>query len=163
MLLGILSDTHNELARTRVAVEVLRQAGVEGLIHCGDLASTPILEICSCLPLWFVFGNHDADSASELKFAAAELHATCLGWGDVILLGGRTLGVVHGHLTLDIKRITRDSPEVLFCGHSHLAGELTIDGLRRINPGALHRAAKFTVAVFETTNSHVQWLEIPRS
>ncbi|MBA4031965.1 MAG: metallophosphoesterase [Planctomyces sp.] len=163
MLLGILSDTHNEFARTRVAVDLLREAGAEGLVHCGDLASPLVVETCACLPLWFVFGNHDADSAAELKVAAAEFGATCLGWGDVILLGGRRLGVAHGHLTFDIKRVARDSPEVLFCGHSHLAGEFTIDGLRRINPGALHRAVKLTVAVFDTINGKVQWLEVPRS
>ncbi len=39
MRLGILSDTHDELERTRVAIALLRRAGAEALIHCGDLSS----------------------------------------------------------------------------------------------------------------------------
>ncbi len=65
MRLGILSDTHNELARTRMAVQLLCDEGAEALVHCGDLSSPPIVAACAVLPFWFVFGNHDAARAGE--------------------------------------------------------------------------------------------------
>ena len=83
MLLGILSDTH-ELERTRTAVAMLQAAGVRALIHCGDLASPPILAACAVLPVHFVFGNHDADSVPLLRQAAMELGAVCLNWGGIV-------------------------------------------------------------------------------
>jgi putative phosphoesterase len=67
MRLGILADTHDELARTRLAVRMLLDAGAEALVHCGDLASPPIVEAITTLPSWFVFGNHDADMVPALQ------------------------------------------------------------------------------------------------
>jgi putative phosphoesterase len=72
MRLGILSDTHDELARTRMAVQLLRDEGAEAMIHCGDLATPPIVTACAVLPCWFVFGNHDADNVPALRQAAAD-------------------------------------------------------------------------------------------
>lgn len=72
MRLGILSDTHDELARTRLAVRMLRDARAEVLIHCGDLASPAIVESIATMPSWFVLGNHDADSVPALQQSAVE-------------------------------------------------------------------------------------------
>ena len=47
MLLGILSDTHNQVDRTRQALNLLRAEGAEALIHAGDLNSEPIVFISS--------------------------------------------------------------------------------------------------------------------
>src|SRR5262245_12700791 len=113
MRLGILADTHNELARTRLAIRQLRDAGAEALIHCGDLANGPIVETLSVLPAWFVFGNHDADMVRELE-RAAEIHGvTCLGWGGVVELAGKRIGLAHGHMTVDILRVVADRADLL--------------------------------------------------
>src|SRR5688572_17834641 len=102
MLLGILADSHDKLARTQAAVELLRAAGAEALVHCGDLASPPIVAACAVLPTYFALGNHDADNVPALKQAAADFGAVCLGWGGVAELGGRRVGVAHGHMTVDV-------------------------------------------------------------
>src|SRR5262245_59197888 len=99
MILGIISDTHDKKKRTKLAVEMLQDAGAEALIHCGDFVEGRILEACAVLPLWFVFGNNDVDNVHELKDAAEESGAVCLGWGGVVELGGKRIGVTHGHLT----------------------------------------------------------------
>lgn len=160
MRLGILADTHDELARTRRAVAVLRDAGAEALVHCGDLASVPVVEACSAPPLWFVFGNHDADSVPELRRAAADLGAVCLGWGGVLDLAGKRIGVAHGHLTMDVRRVLADRPEFLFTGHAHFPSDAIVDSVRRINPGALHRADAFTVALLELQAGKLRFLSV---
>ena len=71
MRIGILSDTHDELARTHRAVALRRDVGVEALIHCGDFIEPKIVSVCSALPLWFVFGNNDSDSIPEFEFTTA--------------------------------------------------------------------------------------------
>lgn len=78
MRLGILSDTHDELARARLAVRMLLDAGAEALVHCGDLAGPPIVEALAALPAWFVLDHH-ADSVPALERAAAEFGPVCLG------------------------------------------------------------------------------------
>lgn len=122
MRLGILSDTHDELTRTRIAVHLLRDAGAEELVHCGDLASPAIVEALAVLPAWIVFGNHDADMVPALQRAAAEFGPVCLGWGGVVDLGGKRVGVAHGHMTTDVRRVLAEQPEFLLSGHSHFRG-----------------------------------------
>jgi uncharacterized protein len=161
MRLGILSDTHDELTRTRVGVQMLRDAGAAALIHCGDLASPPIVEVLAVLPCWFVFGNHDADTVPALRRAAAEFGPVCLGWGGLVELGGRRIGVAHGHMTTDMRSVLAERPEFLLSGHSHLPSDTTVGTVRRINPGALHRADEFTVALLDLKSGELQLLRVP--
>lgn len=161
MHLGILADTHDELARTRHAVKLLRDAGAEALIYCGDLASAPIIEACAELPFWFALGNHDADSVPELRVCAARLNAICVGWGGVVELADKRIGVAHGHLTNDVRRVLAQRPDLLLTGHAHSPSDAIISGVRRINPGALHRADEFTVALLDLNSGELRLLRVP--
>jgi uncharacterized protein len=160
MKLGILSDTHNELARTQRAVEMLRTEGAEVLIHCGDLSSPPIVAACSVLPFYFVLGNHDADSVPTLQRAAVEFGAMCLGWSGLIELCGKKLGVAHGHMTVDVRRVLAEEPSYLLSGHAHYPTDTMIGNVRRINPGALFRAEEYTVALLDLETSGLSILRL---
>ncbi len=161
MRLGILADTHDELTRARAAVALLRAQGAEALIHCGDLASPPIVEMLAGLPSWFVFGNHDADMVPHLERAAAEFEVGCLGWGGVVELAGKRIGVAHGHMSMDVRRVLAARPDYLLSGHAHITFDRVSEGVRRINPGALHRADEFTVALLEAEAGEVRFLRVP--
>jgi putative phosphoesterase len=160
MRLGILADTHDELTRTRVAVALLQAKGAEALIHCGDLASAPIMAVLATLPSWFVFGNHDSDMVPHLTQAAADFGVVCLGWGGVVELAGKRVGVAHGHMSLDVQRVLAARPDYLLSGHSHIASDSVDGAVRRINPGALHRADEFTVALLELETGEVQFVRV---
>ena len=160
MRLGILSDTHDELDRTIRAVRLLRDAGADAIVHCGDITGPAILRVCAAVPCWFVFGNNDSDSVPALREAAANYGAICLGWGDTFEIGARRVGVVHGHMTSDVRRVLSQRPEFLLSGHSHIPTDVTVDGVRRINPGALHRADTLTVAVLELPGGALRTLDV---
>lgn len=162
MRLGILSDSHDKLARVERAVALLLDAGAEALVHCGDLTSPPIVEAISALPAWFVLGNNDADSAPYLELAANDSGVACLGWGGVIELAGRHVGVVHGHLSVDVRRVLATRPDYLLSGHSHLASDCMAGGVRRINPGALHRAGEYTVALLDLETGEARFLVVEK-
>src|SRR5579871_942509 len=162
MRLGILSDTHDELDRTRRAVQLLCDAGAEALVHCGDLASPPIVAACAALPGWFVLGNHDADGVPALRQADAEAGVVCLGWGGVVALAGKRVGVAHGHLTADVRRVLAERPDYLLTGHAHYPSDGAAGAVRRINPGALHRADAYTVAVLEVESGLLEFLRVDR-
>jgi uncharacterized protein len=160
MRLGILSDTHDELSRTRAAIQMLRDEGAEALIHCGDLASPPIVAACAALPFWFVFGNHDADEVPDLKQAALEAGAVCLGWVGEVELDGQLIAVVHGHMRYDVRQALATRPHYLLSGHSHIASDRREGLVRRINPGALHEAEQFTVALLDLQDDELRFLTI---
>lgn len=162
MRIGILSDSHNHLERTRAAVRILVEAGAETLIHCGDLATPEIVVACAVRPFYFVFGNHDGASAPHLEAAARAAGATCLGWGGVIELAGKRIGVIHGHLATDRKRIEAERPEYLLSGHTHAALDWMDGPTRRINLGALFRASEFSVALLDLGTGSLQFLPVPR-
>ena len=44
MLIGILSDTHDQVVRTRRAVSILTHAGAAALVHCGDLTTPEVVD-----------------------------------------------------------------------------------------------------------------------
>lgn len=160
MLIGILSDTHDEHFRTRIAVEKLGELGAEALIHCGDVTTIGILETLSALPTHFVFGN--CDRVAELRRGADEFGLTCLGDGGIVEFQGKRLAVTHSHLNSEVQRLLNEEPDYLFSGHSHIANVWREGNTRRINPGALHRAGTYTVGLLNLESDEFEFIEIPR-
>jgi uncharacterized protein len=161
MRVGIISDTHDQLARTLTAVEKLIAAGATSLIHCGDLTRADIVTACSALPTAYVLGNNDADWAG-LKRAIHTTNGTFLEWGGEVLHAGKRLAITHGHMRSDVRRLLAAKPDYLLTGHSHIAHDFREGPTRRINPGALHRADKFTVALLDLETDELQYLMIDR-
>lgn len=156
MLLGVLSDTHDQYARTRAAIELLRAKGVGAIVHCGDLCSEPILDLLAGeLPAWFVFGNNDWDTTG-LANTAKHLGLTCLGSHGVIELAGRKIGVAHGDRQNPLRELTT-TPGLrwLLTGHTHHAHDDLEGTIRYVNPGALHRTRSPSVATIDLINDAV--------
>lgn len=162
MKLGILSDTHNQLERTRRAVAMLAEARAEVLVHCGDITRSEIVAACSCLPCYYVLGNNDSDNVTELKAAIEETGGTCLMWGGELELAGRRIGVTHGHLAAPMRKLMAAGLDYLLSGHSHVALDEREGSVRYINPGALHRASEFSVAVLDLVADELTFLPVPR-
>jgi predicted phosphodiesterase len=53
-------------------------------------------------------------------------------------------------------------PDYLFTGHTHVAHDRYEGKTRLINPGALTRASRFTVALLNLETDELTSLEIPR-
>ena len=163
MQIGIISDTHDERHRTAIAVERLQAEGAEVLFHCGDLVEANIVGDCALLPCYFVFGNNDVANVPEIQSAIAGFRgAVCLEWGGEVQLSGKRIAMTHGHRNAEIRRLLSASPDYLFSGHSHIAADWREGTTRRINPGALHRARRFSVALLNLENDELRFLEISR-
>jgi putative phosphoesterase len=159
MRIGILSDTHDQVQRTRYAVAMLVASGAKALIHCGDLTTADVVDECSALPCYFVFGNCDYDCES-LRQAIHRVGGTCLDRGGLISLGKRRLAVSHGDSDQELRRLAALEPDYLFSGHTHVACDVQKGSTRWINPGALHRASQWSVAVLDIASNHVSLLPI---
>ena len=159
MRLGIISDTHDHVARTARAVALLVAEGAEVLVHCGDLTGPEIVHECAALPSHFVFGNNDFDEAA-LRDAMAAVGGTCLGPGGEIVLGGKRIAVAHGDLPREVRRLAEAAPDYFLFGHSHRAADERVGPTRWINPGALHRVATRTVALLDLEADELRFLEV---
>ena len=160
MRVGIISDTHDQLARTARAVSRLVSEGAEALIHCGDFTSRDVVFECGGLPSYYVFGNNDFE-LDDLRGAMAEVGGTCLEWAGEIVLSGRRIAICHGDRPREVRRLSEARPDYLLFGHSHQPTDVREQEIRWINPGALHRAIDWTVAVLDLDRDQVRFLKIP--
>jgi putative phosphoesterase len=122
-VVGLISDTHG-LMRPQVARVF---AGADLILHAGDVGGHHMLDLLSHIaPVEAVYGNVD------------DPHDPALARERVIVLGGVTVHVSHGH---ELGRPTpelllaRYAGDVLVFGHTHRA--LLVRGQRIVvNPGA---------------------------
>jgi hypothetical protein len=124
----IFSDTHTHW---QSMLEPVRKHRPEWVFHLGDNHSD-IRQLAAVYPelcIRAVSGNCD--------FAVPVGPATALDWGGVRLY------LCHGHLH-DVKRkmtglaaaAKSASAKIAFYGHTHIAADDTLGGIRLINPGS---------------------------
>ena len=160
MIIGILSDTHGRLAATQAGLAVLKQAGAEFFIHCGDVGGEPIFDAMAGLPLAFVWGNCDFDRTSLRKYAV-DLGLQYHDDPADLNLDGKRIAVTHGdHHGVFQKLLAEKKHDYILHGHTHVARDQTIDGVRVINPGALHRSPRPTVAALDLKTGELRLIPV---
>jgi uncharacterized protein len=129
MRIGIISDTHN-LLRAEVFE---RFAGVEHILHAGDVGSPDILhELGSIAPVTAVWGNTDG---WELRERAPEVAHVTLAGASIVVLHGMQLGSPTPRLAAGAYP---DADLVVF-GHSHRPVIQRVGRVLAINPGSAGR------------------------
>jgi hypothetical protein len=135
MRIGIVSDTHNHLPNVARIVELLNRAGVERVVHTGDITQAGTLEVLSRLdaPLHGVFGNNDAGERAALEQAAARYSITLCDPPLDLVWAERRIVVVHDPRDLaDAQRLGHD---VALHGHTHRRTLTRSAGCLVFNPG----------------------------
>jgi len=161
--IGILSDTHNNSAAARRALQAFRRGGVHTLFHCGDVTNAEMVPLFGGFEVYFVRGNMDRHHVPALKKAMAALGgAHWLGKGDEIELDGRRMAITHGHREDVLETLLFAEPDYLFTGHTHRRRDERIGPTRVINPGALggteHEARSICVLDLATDQLEVIFL-----
>ncbi len=158
--IGLLSDTHGVVDRTEFALECLLKAGATTILHLGDLGSEQVIDRLAGLPVRLLFGNVDEDRAFSTYASRLDLvvdHPTMR-----LVVGGRRIIATHGHLESEMTQAVEARPDFIIHGHTHLIRDETIDGIRILNPGAVHRAAVWSVATLEPATGRFSVIELPR-
>jgi len=157
MIVGILSDTHDRLNAMIAGINVLKSAGAEFFIHCGDVGRQEILDQLAGLKAAFVWGNNDFDRR-ELARYARSLDLQCLDAFGRVELDGKSFAITHGDDSRFVKRIlTEQQDDYLLLGHTHIKSERREGRVRVINPGALYRATPKTVATLDTSTDELKF------
>ncbi|MFO0958845.1 MAG: metallophosphoesterase family protein [Isosphaeraceae bacterium] len=156
----MLSDSHDQRSARPGRGGLAGRPGAEVLIHCGDLTTSPRSSTnAASRATVFVFGNNDYDEIG-LRAAMAAIGATCLGRGGELELGGKRIAVTHGDSASEARRLLALQPDYFLYGHTHTPDDG--EGMPRwINPGALHRAARYTVALLDLDDGRLEFLGVP--
>lgn len=127
---GLLSDTHG---RVHPAIHEIF-AGVVGILHAGDVCGRDVFnELLTIAPVYAVAGNCDPAGDPDLPLR----RTVRLPFGDV--------GIAHGHLfpeAIDarcaamVRAFAAPTLRMVLTGHSHVALDRMVDGIRVVNPGA---------------------------
>jgi hypothetical protein len=161
MLIGILSDTHDRVDAAAAGLKVLRGAGAEFFIHCGDVGGERVLDLLAGAPTVFVWGNND-HSLTRLGQYANDLGLDCRGEFGELEIEGKKIAITHGDNPKLIRRATEPGKfDYLLMGHTHIRCDQRVGSLRIINPGALHRASPKSVAVLDPAKDILRSLVVP--
>lgn len=140
MLVGVLSDIHDQLANLDRALELLAREGVETILFCGDFCSPIPARV---LGTWdgvvhAVFGNGDGDRYRILEAVqngeapALHLHAE----HAELDIGERQVALTHFPLYGQALARTGDY-DAVFSGHTHVIHEERFGDALWMNPGEI--------------------------
>ena len=164
MRIGIVSDTHGDTKGLSHALEIFSHHQVQAVVHCGDVGTIQCLRLLAdAAPnVYVVTGNTDRH-IDQLAEEAGSLGIN-FAWEAVqVPLGeGKALVATHGHDDKLLGELIADRQFDYVChGHSHKIRDERVNGVRVINPGALHRARVHTVAVLDTATDVLEHVVVP--
>jgi len=149
MNIGILSDTHNNAANIKKAVEFFNLRQVDMVCHAGDFSTVTSAQYFSKLQMPFiaVFGNND--------FNTYDLQKTIEPFGQ-INLAPYTFNIDNKNILLThyiFTEIPQDINYVIY-GHTHKAKIYKSKNILFINPGEVcgYRYGIPSVAILNTDN-----------
>lgn len=158
--IGIVSDTHNNLKNCNRIVEMFNDAGVERVIHTGDITQAKTLEIFSNLtmPMWGVYGNNDVGEMDSLVSAASQFTFDILEPPLALNWHGQRIVVVHD--PLELAMVNPDEFDVILHGHTHRQ-TIEYDGDQlTFNPGecAGHMSGFNAIGILDLADLQVEIL-----
>ncbi|MFH1416224.1 MAG: metallophosphoesterase [Elusimicrobiota bacterium] len=155
-MIGIISDTHDNLPVISKAVDLFNERKVELVLHAGDFVSPFTVRAFKSLnaPMTGVFGNNDGDRETLIKFfeGVAEISA---GWKK-IELGDKKIILTHRPLP----EVPQDCDLYIY-GHTH---EPVIENGSTIvvNPGECSGwlSGRCTVAIADLNKREAELIEL---
>ncbi|WP_224447825.1 metallophosphoesterase [Haloprofundus salilacus] len=162
MLVGIVSDTHDNLNCVRAAVDRFESESVDAVVHCGDIvapfSATPF---DSSFEFYATRGNNDGEWNLQ---SAVESFGTYLGEAGELAFDGLDVAVYHGTSgTLVDALVDCGDYDYVLHGHTHQRDVEERDGTVRVNPGGLPIPGAddaFHVAVLDTETGEVSSNEV---
>lgn len=134
MRIGVVSDTHDNARNVARIVEILNRAGVERVVHTGDITRAATLDRLAGLdaPLFGVYGNNDV--LREELDEASERHGFVLAEPPFeAVWAGKRIMVVHD--PREAEGVVAREHDLLLHGHTHRR-IMTHNGHRlTFNPG----------------------------
>lgn len=160
MLIGILSDSHDDMQQISRAVDLFNSRAVAHVIHAGDVVSPFTFEVLSSLkaPFQGIFGNNDGDRVLLREKSGHAISIQPL----LTSIDNRKFAVIHEPLAMDA-HARSGLCDVVIYGHTHIPVIKHEGATLVINPGKtarLHKG-KSTVAILDTQTMEAEIIELP--
>jgi uncharacterized protein len=170
MLIGILSDTHDNAINLVNAIKLFNKRKVKLAIHCGDWVSPFMPDFCeeAKFKIISIFGNNEGDKyrflmRSKINKWNIEFHNKFVE----LELEKRKLIAYHGDSdAIMISLIASKKYDAVFSGHTHKAVVEKKGKTLHVNPGSTCGIAEskltknITVAIYDTKNNSAEIINL---
>lgn len=159
MLIGVMSDTHDNLIYTKKAIELFNSRNVQHVIHAGDYTSPFTLKLFNDLKCSFtgVFGNNDGDKILLLERSGGNIHYQPY----ILTLNNKKIIIMHEH---HIVNALADSGhfDIIIYGHTHKPDIRKVNKTLIINPGEVGTwlYGTHTVAIADINKMEAEIIEL---
>lgn len=167
--IGLLSDAHGDDRMATLGVAALVDRGARSLLYLGDVCGDGVVGALAGVtdgdgngvPARLVFGNMDFDPRAMGRYAES------IGVGVDHPVGslrccGAVLVTTHGHFPGIEEAAIAMGADYFIHGHTHTVRDERVGATRILNPGALHRASRYTVAVLDISADRFEVIEVPK-
>jgi len=165
MIIGLISDTHDNLPMIERAVKRLNSEGVELVLHAGDYVAPFVIPRLKDLKAKVigVFGNNDGDRELLKRRSIEHGNMELRGNFAEITVGNVKIALMHGTEDELLKAlISSQCFDVLVHGHTHMAEVYRKGRMLVVNPGEVcgYITGKSTVALLNTEKLEAKIVEI---
>jgi len=163
VLIGLISDTHDNILAIDKAVKLFNDRGVKLVVHAGDWCAPFALMRFQGLDCSLVgaFGNIDGEK-EKLRERGEKLGFR-LNWFEEFEVDGLKGAVLHGVDERIVKALALSGLyRVVVRGHTHKPEVKTVGECLIINPGEAcgYLTGRSTVAVLDTETMTVETVEL---
>lgn len=138
MRAAIISDTHDAVSAVQDVLDMIRTAGVDTIIHCGDMSSAYMAELFRDFCVYHAWGNNDFDTIG-LQFAiqGCKPGSRSDRWIKGVFDGKLFAAVHEQHSAVFSGLLDSEQFDYIFVGHTHRKSDRMYGKTRVINPGAI--------------------------
>ncbi len=135
MKVGIISDTHDNLAVVKAAADIFEERA-DAVVHCGDvIAPFTVTPFDGDYDFYVVRGNNDGEWTLQ---DAVRSFGVYFGEFGQLSLGGASVAVYHGTSPAIVDALVGCGEyDYVFSGHTHQRVHDEIDGTVHLNPGGV--------------------------
>jgi len=160
-LVGIISDSHENVCAIQKAVELFNERKVSVMLHAGDIISPMMASYLKKTQSSFyaVFGNNDGERHVWRQIVN--------GWGQIYdryfetTIDGKKILLMHEPYNVQALAISQQY-DVLIYGHTHKVDSRLVGKTLVLNPGENcgFQSGKSTAAILDTDSLKVEIIEL---
>jgi putative phosphoesterase len=164
MIIGVLSDTHDNLNNLIYVLNTYREREIETLIHCGDLISLEMVSYFEGFRVIYTTGNMDITTGAIKKRFTRMREDNFVGTVYRGEIDGVPMAATHSHIDGKVMDLVQQKRyKWIFHGHTHKKRDETLQGARIVNPGALGGLGREprSFCVVDLRAGEVEFLSVP--
>ncbi|MCL1864348.1 MAG: metallophosphatase family protein [Spirochaetes bacterium] len=157
MLIGLMSDTHNDVDFILKAIDIFKEKNIKILVHAGDITSFRMLDYLKDFDCYIVLGNGDEIDSEDINTRAASLNIRPVKSSIEFECSGKLFLVFHGHNVPQFRAaVASGRYDYIIKGHTHNFENYVSNDCRIINPGAVYAHDESSVAILDIEADKVE-------